>query len=240
MARATFVKKAQKNIYEQGKIREYVSEKGKKAGQTKQVLDRTIPANDKDKILIAAGESYYWWAFKNGPKHYSKKEPKPSQLTQSAYLATIYDLQDRMANIRENVSDADSLQTELEDIKSEIETLRDEQEEKRDNMPESLQDSDTGTLLQERYDALDSAYSELDGIDTDYEEKSDDELREELAEDIDESDLDRPDDDDEDWDEEAARRDAVTDTMIEEKKTELLEEWLDEKCEEISNVSLEG
>ncbi len=35
---------------------------------------------------IKAGDSYYWWKFRRGGKHYSKTAPRPSQLTQSEYL----------------------------------------------------------------------------------------------------------------------------------------------------------
>lgn len=229
MARSHFVKKAQKNIYVNGKYVEYKSKKGKRAGQTLTKHDRTVPENKKDTILIAKGESYYWWQFKNGPKHYSKSAPKSSQLTQSGYLSAIYDLQDELSELRGNVSEAEDLQEKVEDIKSRMEELRDEQEEKKNNMPEGLQEGPTGELLQERYDSLDSAISELEGIDLDdYDEADDDDIREELKDDIDDT-----------WDEDAARKALVSDEMIEDYKSEKLSEWLDEKCEEISQISFE-
>jgi hypothetical protein len=46
MAKSTFVKKAQKNIYERGKEVSYVSEKGTKKGQTLTKTDRTVPADE--------------------------------------------------------------------------------------------------------------------------------------------------------------------------------------------------
>lgn len=60
-------------------------------------------------------------------------------------------------------SELDSVD-ELRDILQRIEELRDEQEAKKDNIPESLQESEVANLLQERYDALDSAYGELERI----------------------------------------------------------------------------
>ncbi len=122
MARATFVKAAQKDIYVTGKYVEYESKKGKRAGQTLSKLDRTVPANAKDPIFIAKGESYYWWAFKRGGKHFSKTAPKASQLTQSGYLSTLYDIQDRLNEI--SADTPEDLQSEVEDIKSDLESLK--------------------------------------------------------------------------------------------------------------------
>jgi len=48
----------------------------------------------KDNPVVKAGESYYWWKFRFGPKLYSKTPPKPSQLTQSPYLSVIYACQE--------------------------------------------------------------------------------------------------------------------------------------------------
>lgn len=47
MARATFVKSAQKDIYTYGKRVEYVSQKGKRKGQTLSKTDKTIPRDEK-------------------------------------------------------------------------------------------------------------------------------------------------------------------------------------------------
>lgn len=242
MAKSNYVKKAQKNIYVTGKRRTYTSEKGKRKDQEVSVLDRTIPADENDKILIAVGEPYYWWQFKNGGKNFSKTRPKASQLTQSAYLSTIYDIADELGEIRAQVSDPDDLSSAIDDIKSRLEELRDEQEEKKSNMPEGLQEGPTGELLQERYDNLDNAISELDGLDLDYDEPDEDDLREELKDNVDPSVLDSPEEGDEgfdEYDEDEDRKSKVSDFMIEERKDELLGEWLDEKCDEISNISLE-
>lgn len=71
-----------------------------------------------------------------------------------------------------------------EAIAEALEELKDELEERLDNIPEQLQEADTGTLLQERIDALESVISNL----TDYEDMNDflqaayDELDEEKQE----------------------------------------------------------
>lgn len=242
MARANFVKSAQKNIYQNGKHVKYTSKKGKREGQELTKLDKTVPKDNSDPILIAKGESYYWWAFKNGGKHFSKSKPKASQLTQSAYLSELYSIQEDMETIGEGVSDAEELSGAVEEIKERLESLKDQTEESLNNMPDSLQQGPTGELLQERVDALENAINELESIDLDYEDPSDDDIRTDLATEIDEEKLDRPDEDDEnfdDWDEDQEREKLVTEEMIEEKKIELREEWIGEKCDELSNISFE-
>lgn len=179
MARATFVKAAQKDIYKKGKYVTYVSQKGKRKDQTKSKLDRTIAADEKDEIFIAKGESYYWWQFMNGGKNFSKTPPKRSQLTQSGFLSGLYELEDRIGEM--NCETKEDFDSEKEDILSEIEGMKDQCQESLDNMPEQLQSAPTGELLQERIDNLDSWYSEIESIEVeDYDEET---LREEIKSD---------------------------------------------------------
>lgn len=213
MARAHYIKAAQKTIYRTGKRVEYVSQKGKRTGQTLTKTDRTIPQDENDPVFIEKGQPYYWWQFKNGPKMLSKIKPRRSQLTQSNYLSQLYDLQDRIDEI--SASDPEELQSLVEELKDDIQSLLDETQESFDNIPENLQSAPTAELLQERIDALENAVSELDGLDLDYEEPDDEDIKSELED------------------------DEVTPELIEEKKTEKLQEWLDEKTEEIQGISLE-
>lgn len=245
MARATFVKSAQKNIYQSGKHVKYTSKKGKREGQELTKLDRTVPKDENDPIFIAKGESYYWWAFKNGGKHFSKTAPKQSQLTQSAYLGELYSIQEELEVIRENISDADDLSSSVDDIKSRLEELKETTEGSLENMPEGLQQGDTGQLLQERIDALDNAISEMEGIDFDYDEQDEDDLREEAIEELGLTPHDK-DDEEEGEDAEEINEAGFTEdeekqieSKIEEKKDEHLQEWLDEKCDELTNISFE-
>ena len=46
-----------------------------------------------------------------------------------------------------------------------IQEVRDGEESARDNLPESLQDGERGQAMQEAIDALDSALSEIEGVD---------------------------------------------------------------------------
>ena len=131
MARATFVKSAQKDIL-----------------------------NADGTVKIAKGQSYWWWKFRHGGKHTSLTQPKPSQLTQSSFLSAVYGIQERIAEL----SADDGLADARDEIVGELEELRDQAEESRENMPESLQESATGELLQARYDAMQEAIDELEGI----------------------------------------------------------------------------
>ncbi len=225
MARANFVKKAQKDIFTFGKRVEYVSSKGKREGQTLSKTDKTIPRDNNDTIFIAKGESYYWWQFQNSPKQYSKTPPRASQLTQSGYLSTLYGITEQIEDF--STDTAEELSEFSENIKTELEELRDTTQELLDNMPENLQYSPTAELLQERIDSLENGISEIESIDFDYEEKDEEELQELVAEDkgIDTK--------DENW------QDEITDEEIDEKRQELESEWVQEKLEELQAISID-
>jgi hypothetical protein len=225
MARANFVKKAQKDIFVNGKRVEYVSEKGKREGQTLSKIDKTIPRDDNDNILIAKGESYYWWQFKNSPKQYSKNPPRASQLTQSAYLSTLYGIDEQIEDF--SADTAEELKDFVEDIKTQLEELRDTTQESFDNIPENLQYSPNAELLQERIDCLEIAINELNSMDLEYEEKDEEELQELVAEDK------GIDTEEENW------NDEITTEEIDDKRQELESEWVEEKMGDITCITLE-
>lgn len=125
---------------------------------------KAVPAAD-----IKVGDSYYWWKFRFGGKHYSKTPPKQSQLTQSAFYSTLYDIQERAGDLPAD----DGLPSERDSIVSDLEDLKSECESSLENVPDSLKEAPTGQLLQERIDALDSAIGELEGIDMDDEPNED-------------------------------------------------------------------
>ena len=224
MARANFVKKAQKDIFNYVKQVQYVSVKGKREGQTLSKTDRTIPRDDTDAIFIAKGESYYWWQFQKSPKQYSKTRPRASELTQSAYYSTLYSIVEQIEDF--SADSAEELSDFAENIKTELEDLRDTTQESYDNMPENLQYSPTADLLQERVDSLESGISEIESIDFDYEEEDEEELKQTIA---DEQGIDT---DVDGWEDEV-------ENFIEEKRQELLSEWLQEKLEELQAISFE-
>lgn len=224
MARANFVMKAQKDIFNNGKRVEYVSAKGKREGQTLSKTDKTIPRDDTDTIFILKGESYYWWQFQKSPKQYSKTRPRASQLTQSVYYSTLYSIVEQIEDF--STDSSDDLNNFIENIKYELEDLRDTTQESYDNMPENLQYSPTAELLQERVDSLENVISEIESIDFDYEEEDEEELKQTIA---DEQSIDT---DVDGWEDEV-------ENFIEEKRQELLSEWLQEKLEELQAISFE-
>jgi hypothetical protein len=135
---------------------------------------------------IEVGDSYWWWKFRYGGKHYSKTRPKQSQLTRSEFYGQIYSIQEEI----EELQPTDELQSQVEDIANRLRDLGEEQSSKRDNMPDSLQDSATGELLQERADACENAASELESIDfPDFDEEAVMEELKEENEDADEDEL---------------------------------------------------
>lgn len=155
-----------------------MSKRGKNEGQEKYKIDRSIPHDENDQIFINVGESYYWWQHMYREKQYSKSKPSRSQLTQSSFFATLYDLEDKLQEFYcETKDDFDEFK---ESICDEIQELIDQCQESKDNMPEHLQDVGSGEILKERIDALENWKSEIDGVDCeDYDEEQ---LMEEIRE----------------------------------------------------------
>lgn len=121
----------------------------------------------KDNPVAKAGESYYWWQHAFRPISYSKERPKPSQMTlsefMSEYLSIGEDLQEAVAN----AVSIEELQDARQEALDRIVELQDSTQEKLDNMPESLQQAETGELMQERIDGLEGWQSDLEAVDLD-------------------------------------------------------------------------
>lgn len=133
--------------------------------------------------LIEKGQPYRWWKFMRGGKfircNSAKCLPRPSDLTRSDFWKAIYSIQEEelFTNSEEFESDRDTAVSDLQNI-------RDETQEKLDNMPQGLQEGDTGQLLQERIDALESAIETLEGTDLEIADDLDDSQRESRVEEI--------------------------------------------------------
>lgn len=131
---------------------------------------------------VEVGDSYYWWMFNfSKVKHCSKTPPKPSQLTQSEYLSTAYDLQEQAEAINVDGADSNSAAEDLRSIADELRSLGEEQSSKRDNMPESLQDSDTGQKLEARAEACDEIAGEIESAADEIEGMFDDQKEDTIA-----------------------------------------------------------
>lgn len=167
MATPKFIESAKKPIYKYGKKVEYVSKRGKHAGQVLSKIDRSIPRDSEDEILIDVGESYWTWTFYGGQPNYSKTKPKRSQLTLNWFKSQLYDIQERIEDLSAN--EPEELQVLIDDVISELEELRDECQERYDNIPEQLQESsEEGEILQNRIEGLESAISEFESLDLDF------------------------------------------------------------------------
>jgi len=167
-----YVKKARKNIYQNGK---QIKRKNKK-GVMVTAYDTSMPENKKDELIVKKGESYYWWQFAFGSKNISTTHPRRSQyLTRSEHLGGIYDLEDQLAKMTIDEID-DSC---LDDVIQEIENIRDTCQERLDNMPEQLQEAPSGQTLQEYIDNLEQWQSDLEGINLTVDIDEDDEESEE-------------------------------------------------------------
>jgi len=133
----------------------------------------------KNNPAVNKGESYYWWKFRYGRKHYSKTSPKRSQLTQSDFLSQMYDIEDQLSEI--SGEDREDLCSQTEEITEEIRQLGEEQQEKLYNMPEQLQESSpAGETLQNRIEMCEEMVSELESIVFDDEDQAIEDLIDEI------------------------------------------------------------
>lgn len=132
-------------------------------------------ATEEDK----ARASYYWWKFRYGGKRFSKSYPKPSQLTQSNYLGTLYSVQENFS--LEGCESIEDIKGVLEDASQEISSAGEEARDSFDNMPEGLQQGETGMLLESRADACENASSELSCWEPDDDSADIEDLREEAS-----------------------------------------------------------
>ena len=137
---------------------------------------------------IKKGDSYYWWAFmqggRGGPKHYSKTQPRMSQLTQSEFMGQVYSFAEALEDLSK--SEPSAVSSERDSIADDIEALGQEQEDKKSNMPDGLQEGDTGQLLEGRASSCQEWAEELRGVDVP-DEKDEGESDEEFQARIDEA-----------------------------------------------------
>jgi hypothetical protein len=194
-------------------------------------VDRSKPADSKDKVWCPKGETYYTWGMMmggRGVQQRSRTQPKRSQLTNSDFLGQIYDLEDDSGF--DAATCPEDLASARDDIAQQLRDLGQEQQDKYDNMPDGLQQGDTGVLLEERAQACEQIADEFDQVDLDD------------YEDLDSSEIDEA--KDEFRSEKEMADDAKVDEkdpryieIIEQKNQEKLDEWLEEKKGELENVS---
>lgn len=127
---------------------------------------------EKCGAAIKKGDAYRWWKFRFSAKHVvcmaPDCTPKANDLTQSEYTMRCNDFSDELAalltNYRdpEGLPDMEGLASELESFAESVREFGEEQQSKLDNMPDSLQQSETGQLLEERAGNMEQAADTLD------------------------------------------------------------------------------
>lgn len=188
-------------------------------------------AKDYPHINVKKGEPYFWWKFRHGSRVMSKTYPHPSQLTQSEFLGEMMALEESIGELSFN--DPSEVTDWIQETKDRMEELRDAQEEKKGNMPEGLQEGPIGEMLQARYDSLEDLINELDNIEADYEDPSDEDMRAIAMEEL-------GIDDDDDAQTKAEMEDEwnALDDEIETQRTKHATAWIDERVEEIQNITI--
>lgn len=121
----------------------------------------------KENPVAKPGESYYWWKFRYGPKHYSKTSPRQSQLTQSTFLSTVWAAEELFSYDYEieGKRDAVDLEELRDDAVQMVQDVVDEAESSFDNMPEGLQYGPTGELLESRRDEGQEMIDQYESVD---------------------------------------------------------------------------
>lgn len=130
---------------------------------------RKIHTCSKCGATIEVGSTYYVGKINFSPDivRCTKCGLKPWEVTTSDYLLQAGRL------VNEFDSEYDMSAAGVDDIVSELEEMLSELQDKLYSMPDSLKDSDTGNILQERIDGIDSALSDLSNI-------SEDDVKEEV------------------------------------------------------------
>jgi hypothetical protein len=164
-----------------------------------------------------------------GIQRKSKTPPTRSQLTNSEFLAAIYDLEDGCD--WSNAECPEDLQSKRDELVSELQSLGQEQSDKFDNMPDGLQQGPTGELLEQRAEACENIANEFEGVELD---DFDEDLEDE---EIDEVRVAWRDENKYDEDVDVPEDDNRFQEMLAEKKAEKAERWLEEKSQELMDVS---
>lgn len=131
----------------------------------------------KNNPVCKRGESYYWWKFRHGSKHFSLTYPKQSQLTQSPYLSVIYDSQDVWSELTEPsslvasemerteiVSSLGQTADSMEGVAENLRELVDQYEESASNMEEYFSGAERVDQLRECGMNCEYACDEIDNV----------------------------------------------------------------------------
>lgn len=163
-------KKARSDRYLIGaRIPDEKVKKGYRIDKSKPCQPEHLPSYmEKDEIFCLKGEIYYHYTKYRSSRTETKVYPKPSQLTGSGFLSSVYSIGE---DIPDTFEDITQLESWVEETKSTLEEIRDETQDKLDNMPYQLQEAPTGEILSNRIESLDEWISDLESVDIEPEDK---------------------------------------------------------------------
>lgn len=120
-------------------------------------------AKDYPNAGVKKGEGYWWWKHFRGSKQISKKQPRPSQLTSSEFLSTVYSALESLEDLDNGMTDAGVADT-IQGVADDIREAGEQAQENFNNMPDGLQQGDTGQMLEQRANDAEDLASQLEDI----------------------------------------------------------------------------
>jgi hypothetical protein len=137
---------------------------------------------------IKKGETYYHWSFFRSPKQMSKTRPRQSQITGSPSLASAYAAQEAFEDALGAATTYDEVLSAVQDAAGDTGPI-DDFEDKISNLEEAFQGGcpaleeaeEQRDTFQSWLDELDSAASEIEGLDDDDFKDEDDPAEAKLA-----------------------------------------------------------
>lgn len=138
------------------------SEKTKSGFRT----DKSQPRDENDPIFCKKGDTYWTWKFLKGGTHYSLRQPRPSQLTQSEFHSTILSIQETIDDMEvSHFPDMDSMESFRQDIEDQIGYLLESLEEKESNLSgSSMEHLPVYELITERMEAVDQWQQDVNSV----------------------------------------------------------------------------
>ena len=166
---------------------------------------------------IKKGDTYFFAQIKTGPRSSriirSKERIPQSKLTTSAFMSTVYGIQESFDGIVHDNSAPDA----LKDLAQQVRDLGEETQSSFDNMPDGLQQGDTGQMLEERVSNCEQWADDIEAI-ADTLETTISEIEDKPLEDLEDLSYDAEDEDAVEPDEETvqeARDREITDAVAE-------------------------
>jgi hypothetical protein len=123
-----------------------------------------VKAARKENPVAQVGESYYWWKFRYGGKHFSKTSPRSSQLC-TGRKSEVMAAQEGLSDSLSDACDGDELTAACEECASTFCDLGSEYEQGADNMPESLQQGEQAEAMREMARSLEEQADAFECLD---------------------------------------------------------------------------